>query len=77
MTEKVSFEENMDKLEKIVQELEQGNIPLEKALSQFQKGIELSNELQNTLKNAENTLAKEMTDNDVEKQFEKPESDDK
>ncbi|MGQ2282872.1 exodeoxyribonuclease VII small subunit [Apilactobacillus kunkeei] len=76
MAEKTSFEDNMNKLEQIVSELEQGDIPLEKALSEFQKGIKLSGELQSTLKNAEKTLAKEMTDDDSEIAFEK-ESEDK
>ncbi|CAI2598967.1 exodeoxyribonuclease VII small subunit [Apilactobacillus kunkeei] len=76
MAEKASFEDNMNKLEQIVSELEQGDIPLEKALSEFQKGVKLSGELQSTLKNAEKTLAKEMTDDDSEVSFEK-ESEDK
>ncbi|CAI2596970.1 Exodeoxyribonuclease 7 small subunit [Apilactobacillus kunkeei] len=76
MAEKASFEDNMNKLEQIVSELEQGDIPLEKALSEFQKGVKLSSELQSTLKNAEKTLAKEMTDDDSEVAFEK-ESEDK
>lgn len=76
MAEKASFEDNMNKLEQIVSELEQGDIPLEKALSEFQKGVKLSGELQSTLKNAEKTLAKEMTDDDSEIVFEK-ESEDK
>ncbi|ALJ31870.1 Exodeoxyribonuclease 7 small subunit [Apilactobacillus kunkeei] len=76
MAEKASFEDNMNKLEQIVSELEQGDIPLEKALSEFQKGVKLSGELQSTLKNAEKTLAKEMTDDDSEVAFEK-ESEDK
>ncbi|CAI2598186.1 Exodeoxyribonuclease 7 small subunit [Apilactobacillus kunkeei] len=77
MAEKASFEDNMNKLEQIVSELEQGDIPLEKALSEFQKGVKLSGELQSTLKNAEKTLAKEMTDDDSEVAFEKEESEDK
>ncbi|CAI2669299.1 MAG: exodeoxyribonuclease VII small subunit [Apilactobacillus sp.] len=77
MAEKVSFEENMKNLEMIVSELEQGDIPLEKALSEFQKGVKLSAELQDTLKNAEKTLAKEITDDDKEVAFEESESDEK
>lgn len=77
MAEKVSFEENMKNLEMIVSELEQGDIPLEKALSEFQKGVKLSAELQDTLKNAEKTLAKEITDDDKEVAFEDSESDEK
>lgn len=76
MENNISFEENMSNLEKIVAELEQGNIPLEKALSEFQKGVKISNELQNILENAEKTLAHEMTDDGNEIPYEKKESDD-
>ncbi|TPR13994.1 exodeoxyribonuclease VII small subunit [Apilactobacillus timberlakei] len=75
MAEKVTFEENMQKLEQIVNELEQGDIPLEKALLEFQNGVSLTKDLQATLKNAENTLAKEMTSNNEEIPFEQSESD--
>lgn len=37
MTKQASFEENLENLEQIVANLEQGDIPLEKALSQFQE----------------------------------------
>ncbi len=51
MTEKTdnatpSFEEKLTNLEQIVNSLEQGDVPLESALDQFQKGITLSKELQ-------------------------------
>ncbi|TPR20213.1 exodeoxyribonuclease VII small subunit [Apilactobacillus timberlakei] len=75
MAEKVTFEENMQKLEQIVNELEQGDIPLEKALLEFQNGVSLTKDLQATLKNAENTLAKEMTSSNEEIPFEQSESD--
>lgn len=39
---KKSFEENMGQLEKIVEELESGNLPLEKALKRFEEGMSLS-----------------------------------
>ena len=60
----MTFEESMVALETIVKELEQGDVPLEKALDQFQKGIELSKVCQDTLTKAEKTLTKIMTDND-------------
>lgn len=40
--EKMSFEVAISELETIVKELERGDIPLEKALTQFKKGVELS-----------------------------------
>ncbi|MBO5318309.1 MAG: exodeoxyribonuclease VII small subunit [Ruminococcus sp.] len=42
MEEKFSFEENMAELNKIVAELEKGDIPLEKAVELYGRGVELS-----------------------------------
>ncbi|MHA8111060.1 exodeoxyribonuclease VII small subunit [Lactobacillaceae bacterium Melli_B4] len=66
-----TFEQNMQRLEQIVQQLEQGNVPLEQALQQFQAGIKLSGELQSTLNNAEQKLTQVMDDNNQVKPFER------
>lgn len=63
---KVSFEDNLQKLETIVSQLESGDVPLDKALDQFKNGVKLSNKLQGTLTNAENTLTKMMTNDGKE-----------
>ncbi|WP_413627261.1 exodeoxyribonuclease VII small subunit [Fructilactobacillus vespulae] len=55
---KMTFEENMNRLEQIVNNLQSGDVPLEKALTEFQTGIQLSKEMQSTLENAEKTLTK-------------------
>ncbi|CAM2764031.1 exodeoxyribonuclease VII small subunit [Fructilactobacillus fructivorans] len=68
---KPTFEENMSKLEEIVNQLEQGDVPLEKALSEFKDGVELSNEMQKTLSNAQKTLTKMMDDSDNEVPFDR------
>ena len=39
---KKTFEQAMNQLEKIVQELESGDMPLEKAINKFEEGIQLS-----------------------------------
>lgn len=65
-----SFEASLEELEKIVQQLEQGDVPLEEALTAFQKGMLLSKNCQETLANAEKTLAKMMSDNGEEVPFE-------
>lgn len=39
---KKTFEDAMTQLEKIVQELESGDLPLEKALKKFEEGVKLS-----------------------------------
>ncbi len=57
-----TFDESLTELEKIVQQLEQGDTPLEEALDKFQEGITLSRDLKKTLQNAEETLAKVVTE---------------
>ncbi len=47
------LEKSLAELESIVTELEDGDIPLEKALKQFEKGIKLSRECQTALQAAE------------------------
>lgn len=70
--EQPTFEENLATLETIVAQLEQGDIPLEQALTQFQKGVALSKELQTTLQDAEKTLTTMMNNSDQEVAFETP-----
>ena len=41
-TKKPTFEKAMKQLEEIVEELESGDLPLEKALQKFEEGISLS-----------------------------------
>ncbi|EHJ55691.1 exodeoxyribonuclease 7 small subunit [Streptococcus urinalis FB127-CNA-2] len=55
-----TFEENLKDLETIVSKLESGEVPLEEAISEFQKGMLLSKNLQKTLDEAEKTLVKVM-----------------
>ena len=57
---KKTFEENLQDLEEIVNQLETGEIPLEEAITQFQKGMALPKDLQKTLESAEKTLVKVM-----------------
>lgn len=57
-----SFEAAIDQLEVIVKKLESGELPLAEALTSFQEGIELSRYCQQTLDQAEETVAKMMTD---------------
>ena len=60
MSKEKKFEENLAHLEAIVQKLESGQVPLEEAISEFQKGMKLSKDLQETLDQAEKTLVKVM-----------------
>ena len=60
MSAKKTFEENLQDLEAIVTKLETGDVALEDAIAEFQKGMALSKDLQKTLKDAEKTLVKVM-----------------
>ncbi len=71
MTENnLTFEQELQMLEAIVGKLEQGDVPLEEALAQFQKGLALSKKLQETLQNAEDTLTKVINEEGQEVIFE-------
>ena len=50
---KRTFEQSLARLEKIVDSLEQGEVPLESALQMYEEGIELSKECMETLSKAE------------------------
>jgi exodeoxyribonuclease VII small subunit len=49
----LDLEKSMDALEKIVEQLESGDLSLDKSLRQFEKGVRLSRECQGALKEAE------------------------
>ncbi len=51
--EKRSFEQSLHRLEKIVQDLEQGNVPLEESIKLYEEGISLSRECLEKLSKAE------------------------
>lgn len=48
-----SFETGLDELERVVKELEGGDLPLERALALFEKGIGLSETCRKQLQEAE------------------------
>ena len=48
-----AFEEGLDQLEKIVKQLEDGDLPLEKSLELFEKGVRLSEACRKQLQEAE------------------------
>lgn len=60
----LSFEEILSELEVIVKELEKGDIPLEKSLSTFEKGIRLSRLGTIRLDEAERRIEVLLNDND-------------
>lgn len=50
---RVDLEKALAELEQIVEQLESGDLPLEKSLKQFERGVKLSRECQAALKDAE------------------------
>ena len=50
------FEECLERLEKIVQELEKGEVPLEKSLTLFEEGMQLSASCRKQLEDAEGKI---------------------
>ncbi|MDP4550189.1 exodeoxyribonuclease VII small subunit [Alkalihalobacillus macyae] len=67
--ENVTFEEAMQKLEQIVGALEEGNVPLEKAISLFQEGMNLSNICHEKLQSIEGKMDQIVEENGEIKSF--------
>jgi exodeoxyribonuclease VII small subunit len=58
-----NFETSLEELERIVRELEQGELTLEKSLELFEQGVKLSRECQDRLNQAERRIEILMRDN--------------
>ena len=58
-----TFEASLEALEKIVRQLESGDLPLEKSLELFEQGIRLSRECQERLSQAERRIEILLRDN--------------
>ena len=52
----ISFEEALKDLEQIVEDLNNGDMELEKAITAYEKGIELKNICEERLKNAQERI---------------------
>ncbi|MUK87172.1 exodeoxyribonuclease VII small subunit [Ornithinibacillus sp. L9] len=66
MTEKnekeITFEEAMEQLEAIVEKLEEGDVPLEKAISYYQEGMKLSKLCSDKLSNVQEKMVQIMNE---------------
>lgn len=74
-----SFEASLEALEQIVQQLESGDLPLEKSLELFEQGVRLSRECQERLSQAERRIEVLLRDNQgrpVVSTFTEPTNDD-
>ena len=52
----INFETNMENLEKIVGELEKGDLNLEESIKKFEEGMKISKECNNFLEDAEKKI---------------------
>jgi exodeoxyribonuclease VII small subunit len=66
---KLSFEEAMNKLEGIVERLEEGDVPLEEAIAIYKEGMELSKLCHDKLKSVEEQLAQIITEDGRRESF--------
>ncbi len=53
MSKKENLEKSLADLEKLVEELEDGELPLEEAMKKFEQGVKLTRSAQAALKDAE------------------------
>ncbi|MBR4446944.1 exodeoxyribonuclease VII small subunit [Methanobrevibacter sp.] len=61
--ENLSFEESLEKLEEIVNKLENGDVPLDDAIEEFKKAMDLVKICNDKLNDAEESIAKIVKDN--------------
>jgi exodeoxyribonuclease VII small subunit len=69
---KMTFETAMKQLEQIVQDLETGDMPLEKAIKKFEEGIKISKYCSEKLNESERRITLLMQDPDGKKVSEIP-----
>jgi len=65
----LTFEEAMEKLEVIVEKLEEGDVPLEEAIDIYKQGMELSKLCHDKLKSVETQLTQILTDDGGKENF--------
>ena len=57
----LNFEENLEKLEELVKDLENGNVPLDEAIEKYQEAMKLAKVCDDKLKKAEEAITKIVT----------------
>ena len=63
------FEEKLNELEKMVTELEKGDVDLDEAIDKYTKAMKLAKECSDKLKKAEENVNKILTENGKEEDF--------
>ena len=54
----LSFEESLKRLEALVRELEQGDLPLDQSVAKYNEGLQLAKRCHDLLKQAESVVVK-------------------
>ncbi len=62
--DEISFEDALEKLETIVEKLEEGDVPIEKAINYYQDGMNLSKLCNDKLKNVQEKMTQIMNEQD-------------
>jgi exodeoxyribonuclease VII small subunit len=66
MTKAIEFEKSLKRLERIVKDLEEGNLSLDEALKKYEEGIELAKNCSKTLKDAKTRVEKLVKKEEIE-----------
>ena len=70
METKNTFEEQLEKLEKIVKDLENGDVALDDAINKWSEGMKLANNCNEILENANETITKALSSEGKLEKFE-------
>ena len=66
----LNFEENLEKLEELVKELENGNVPLDDAIKKYKEAMKIAKVCDEKLKSAEEAITKIVKDDNSVEDFE-------
>lgn len=67
---KKTFEENLEELDKIIKELESGNVNLDDAINKYSEAMKLVKICEDKIKDAEEVVTKIVNENGEEEKFE-------
>nr|WP_256210961.1 exodeoxyribonuclease VII small subunit [Oenococcus oeni] len=68
MTEEFDFEKNMKDLKQIVSKLENGDLPIDEALKNFEQGVKISSSLKKYLDDAQKKIDENLSQLNLDSQ---------
>ncbi|EJO02530.1 exodeoxyribonuclease VII small subunit [Oenococcus oeni] len=68
MTEEFDFEKNMKNLKQIVSKLENGDLPIDEALKNFEQGVKISSSLKKYLDDAQKKIDENLSQLNLDSQ---------